>query len=145
MNKIKNVINTLIKKFMTKEIILYLIFGVFTTFINIGAFYILTTHFSYTENSANVIAILLAVFFAYITNRKMVFNSTATSFIDVFSEICKFISSRAFTMAIEFLGFILLFDICHISKLISKFSITILVIILNFFLSKFFAFKNNEN
>ena len=144
MNKIKNVINTLIKKFMTKEVILYVTFGILTTIINIGTFYVLTTHFHYKENSANIIAIILAVVFAYITNRKMVFNSTATSFIDVFSEICKFISSRAFTMVVEFFGFILLFDICHIPKLISKFSITILVIILNFFFSKFFAFKNDK-
>lgn len=143
MNKIKNVINTLIKKFMTKEVILYVIFGVFTTVVNVGTFYVLTTHLEFNENLANIIAIILAVVFAYITNRKMVFNSTASNFKQVFFEMCKFFSARFFTMLVEFFGFMLLFDVLHIPNLISKLSITVLVIVLNFFLSKFFAFKKN--
>ena len=141
MNKIKNVLNALIKKFMTKEVILYIIFGILTTIINVGTFYVLTTHLHFNEN----IAIILAVVFAYITNRKMVFNSTASNFKQVFSEMCKFFSARFFTMLVEFFGFMLLFDVLHIPNLISKLSITVLVIVLNFFLSKFFAFRNKHN
>jgi putative flippase GtrA len=44
-------------------------------------------------------------------------------------------------MVLESLGFYLLFNILGIQELISKASITIIVIILNFFISKFFAFK----
>jgi len=142
MEKLKNLINTLIKKFMTKEIILYAIFGVFTTIVNILSFYLLTTYAHITENISNVIAILLAVIFAYITNRKLVFNSTAKNFKEILVEIFKFFSARFFTMLVEFFGFMLLFNGLHIPNLISKMIITVLVIILNFFLSKFFAFKN---
>lgn len=145
MNKLKNPFKTLIKKFMTKEVILYIVFGVFTTVVNVGIFYVLTEKFNVTENISNVIAIFSAVVFAYITNRKLVFNSTAKTVKQVFSEIIKFFSARFFTMLVEFFGFMLLFDILHIPNLISKISITIIVIILNFFLSKFFAFKKNQN
>ena len=141
MNKLKELINMLIKKFMTKEIILYVVFGVLTTLVNVGTFYILTTHLHYNENISNAISIILAVIFAYITNRKMVFNSTASNFKEIILEICKFFSARLFTMIIEFLGFMLLFDICNFPNIISKLLITIIVIILNFFFSKFFAFK----
>ncbi len=142
MEKIKNLINTLIKKFMTKEVIFYAIFGVLTTVVNVATFYVLTTFCHLEENISNVIAIILAVIFAYITNRKLVFNSQASTAKDIILEIFKFFAARFFTMLVEFFGFMLLFNVLHIPNMISKLTITILVIILNFFLSKFFAFKN---
>ena len=69
----------LIKKFFTKEIILYAIFGVLTTLVNIVCFYILTKFINLEENFSNVISIIAAILFAYFTNRKFVFNSTATT------------------------------------------------------------------
>ena len=56
-------------------------------------------------------------------------------------EFFKFMLGRAFTMVVELIGFYLLFNILGIQKLISKTLITVIVIILNFFISKFFAFK----
>ena len=140
----KKLIQTIIKKFFTKEIILYAVFGVLTTIVNIGTFFVLTTYSHLNENISNVIAILLAVIFAYITNRKLVFNSTASNLGEIFCEILKFFAARSFTMIVAFFGFMLLFNILNIPNLISKSAITIIVIILNFFLSKFFAFKNNK-
>lgn len=137
MEQIKN----LIKKFCTKEVIFYIIFGVLTTLVNIGSFYIMTNFFQIEENLANAIAILLAVLFAYFTNRKIVFNSSATTAKEQLKEFGKFIIGRAFTMLVELVGFFLMFNILHIQELISKAFISVLVIILNFFISKFFAFK----
>ncbi|MCR5145768.1 MAG: GtrA family protein [Clostridia bacterium] len=142
MEKLKNIITTLIKKLMTKEVIFYAIFGVFTTIVNIATFYVLTRFCHLEENIANVIAIIVAVIFAYITNRKLVFNSKASSAKEIVTEIFRFFAARLFTMLVEFFGFMLLFNVLHIPNMISKITITILVIILNFFLSKFFAFKN---
>lgn len=141
MNFIKNIISTAKTKILTKEVILYVLFGILTTIINIGTFYILTNFFNTNENLANISAIILAVLFAYISNRKLVFNSTASSFKEKIIEMFKFFLARLFTMVIEFFGFILLFNILHIPSLYSKTLITIIVIITNFFLSKFFAFK----
>lgn len=141
MTKLKELINTIIKKFMTKEVILYVVFGVLTTIVNIATFYVLTKYFHLEENASNIIAIILAVVFAYITNRKLVFNSTASTPKQIIIEIFKFFSARLFTMIVEFFGFMLLFNVLHIPDLISKTTVTVVVIILNFFLSKFFAFK----
>ena len=49
---------------------------------------------------------------------------------------------RAFTMVLEFVGGLLLFNL-PIPNIIIKAGLTVIVIILNFFISKFFAFKNN--
>lgn len=140
-NKIKN--NTLVKKFLTKEIILYAIFGVLTTLINIGSFYIMTTFLSVDENLANNIAIVLAVLFAYVTNKDLVFHSEAKGFGEKFIEFCKFILGRLVTMFIESVGGSLLFKYAPIPPIVSKCIITVVVIILNFIISKFFTFRSS--
>lgn len=132
------------QKFLTVEIFLYLVFGVLTTIVNIGAFAILTSLCGLEENLSNVIAITLAVLFAYFTNKGLVFNSTASTFSEKFSEFIKFMLGRLFTMVIEFAGFYLMFNMLGIHKLVSKTVVTIVVIILNFFISKFFAFKHKK-
>lgn len=130
----------LTQKVLSKEVIFYAIFGVLTTAVNLVSFYILT-HLGLDENLSNIIAIILAVLFAYFTNRKLVFNSTAVTFKENLKEFYKFILGRAFTMILEILGFYLLFNIMGIQEFISKLVITVIVVILNFFISKFFAFK----
>lgn len=134
-------IKTLIKKFCTKEVILYVIFGILTTLVNIVSFYILTNFINLEENLSNVIAIILCILFAYFTNRKLVFNSTASTSKEKFAEFSRFILGRVFTMVVEIIGFFLMFNIGHMHELVSKVLISILVIILNFFISKFFAFN----
>lgn len=131
----------LIKKVCTKEIILYAVFGVLTTICNIGTFAILNNIFKINENIANIFAILLAVLFAYFTNKDLVFHSKASNLKEKFIEFCKFMLGRAFTMVVEYVGCALMFRFLPIPNIISKCIITVIVIILNFFISKFFAFK----
>lgn len=135
----------LIKKICTKEIIFYAIFGVLTTLVNIGSFYVMTSIFHWDENTSNIIAISLAVLVAYFTNKDLVFHSKADGFGEKVVEFCRFILGRLFTMAFEYIGCFLLFKYVPIPTIISKCGITVLVIILNFFISKFFAFKKKEN
>lgn len=134
-------LNMLIKKFCTKEVIFYAIFGVLTTIVNISCFYFLTHFVCLEENLSNAISIIIAVLFAYFTNRTLVFNSKANSIKEKLLEFSKFVLGRAFTMLVEMFGFFLLFNVLNIQELISKILISIIVIILNFFISKFFAFK----
>lgn len=136
MKKIKK----LIKKVCTKDIMLYIIFGILTTCVNLISFYILNSLIHINENIANLIAIPLSILFAYITNRKWVFHTQAKGFKENFKEFCKFIAGRAFTMFIEFFGCMILFK-TPIPAIISKLTVNVIVIILNFFISKFFAFK----
>ena len=134
-------IKIIIKKFCTKEVISYIIFGVLTTIINVVTATILEKFLNVEGNLASTIGIILAIIFAYFTNRKIVFNSKAVTFKEKTYEFGKFILGRLLTMVIEMIGFFLLYTICKIPFIISKCTITIIVIILNFFISKFFAFK----
>ena len=129
---------------MTKEVMFYIIFGVCTTLVNLVSFQILTKFCKLEDNLSNAIAIILSVLFAYITNKDMVFHSEAESIKEKFFEFFKFVLGRAFTMILEFGGGFIMFKL-PIDKMISKLILTVVVIILNFFISKFFAFKKKSD
>lgn len=134
-------IKILIKKVCTKEVIFYGIFGVLTTIINLAISYVLEGYCHIDGSIASAIGIVVAVLFAYFTNRKLVFNSTATTFKENLNEFGKFILGRSGTMVLEQGGVILFYNIFSLPFMPVKFVLTIVVIILNFFISKFFAFK----
>ena len=139
MEKMKKIID----KIFTKEVMLYVAFGILTTLVNLGSFYAMNTILKWDENLSNFIAIVLAVLFAYITNKDLVFHSKAESFKEKLNEFIKFVAGRAFTMIIEFVGGWVLFQTA-IPQMISKLFVTVIVVILNFFISKFFAFKSKK-
>lgn len=139
MEKIKK----LIKRILTREVILYIVFGVLTTIVNLGSFWIMNNLLGWNENLANAIAIILAVLFAYFTNKDLVFHSDAHSFKEKIFQFLKFLLGRAFTMIVEWVGGLILFKL-PIPNLVVKLFLTILVIILNFFISKFFAFRKKK-
>lgn len=139
----KKTIEKIIKKFFTKEILLYGIFGVLTTIVNLVTFWIFESIIKWDENISNIIAIMVSILFAYFTNRKWVFASQAVNIKEKVHEFIRFISGRCLTMIIEFVGCYLLFK-TPIPTMVTKLIITVLVIILNFFISKFFAFKNDK-
>ena len=101
----------LLKKSLTKEVILYIVFGIFTTLVNLGSFYIMNSLLHLEENISNFIAILLAVIFAYITNKDLVFHSNAKGIKNRLIQFLKFMLGRAFTMIVEFVGGLVLFKI----------------------------------
>lgn len=127
-----------------KDVILYVIFGALTTVVNLGSFFVLNTLLDIDENVSNFIAIILAVLVAYLTNKDMVFHSEAETRKEKIVEFCKFMLGRAFTMVIEFVGGIVLFKL-PIPHIVTKAALTVIVIILNFFISKFFAFKTKKS
>ena len=74
----------------------------------------------------------------------MVFNSIAETAKEKWTEFFKFILGRSFTMVLEMAGVFLLYTVLHVEYVITKVTITVIVVILNFFISKFFAFKTKK-
>ena len=129
-----------------KEIINYLIFGVLTTVVSLVTYYICVYTFINPEEAvqlqiANVISWFFGVTFAYITNRKFVFESNEQNKI---KEASKFVTSRIATllmdMAIMFIGVTLLKFNDKIIKIVSQ----AVVIIANYLLSKIIVFNKGE-
>ena len=136
-------IKELLKKVLNKEVIMYLIFGVLTTVVSLLVYYGLILTLLNPENAvqlqiANIISWIAGVIFAYITNRKFVFESSEKNKL---KEVSKFVTSRLGTlildMVIMFIGVTVLKFNDKIIKIISQ----VLVIIGNYVLSKLFVFK----
>ena len=152
MSKIKSLFET------HKEGILYLFFGVLTTLVNFIAFYLFSLLLSdELYLVTNVIAWVIAVIFAFITNKLFVFRSGSFRLSVLIRQIPEFIGARAASLAIEEIGLWLLVDILgmkgigaellsiHISgELIAKVILAVIVVILNYFFSKFIIFKKGS-
>lgn len=126
-----------------KEIINYLIVGVLTTLISIGVYYVLTVSFLNPNNEielqlANIISWVIAVLFAYVTNRIYVFESNNKN---ILSELIKFSSSRITTLLIEMIFMFISVSLMHFNDKIMKVVAQVIVIILNYVFSKIFVFK----
>lgn len=131
--------NKTIKKY--KEIILYLIFGVLTTLVNIITYVLGTRVLVLDVYISNILAWILSVWFAYLTNRKYVFNSKAKTMMAKAKETIAFYGYRVFTLLIDMALMYIMIDALKIDDMISKIIVNIVVMILNYFSSKFLIFK----
>lgn len=123
-----------------KEVILYLFFGVMTTVVNILTFQ-LCRLFYIPLFLSNLIAWLLSVLVAFITNKLFVFESNNTSFSALLKEVLLFFMARVFSLGIDMLVIGCLVNIMMINELLSKIASNVIVIVVNYVLSKFIIFK----
>ena len=129
-----------------KEIINYLIFGVLTTIVSLLTYYllvftILDPNKAIELQIANIISWITCVTFAYITNRKYVFNSKNKNII---KEVIKFYSSRLTTLFLDMILMYIFVTKLEFNDKIIKIIIQIIIIILNYILSKLLVFKKNK-
>lgn len=124
-----------------EEIINYLIFGVLTTLVSIITYFICAKVFNINYLISNVIAFILSVLFAFVTNKLYVFKSKNKTKNKVLKELISFISSRLFSFGVEMLIMYILVSIVKIDDMIVKLINQVIIIILNYILSKLFVFK----
>ncbi len=140
---IEKIINKFKDKDQLRELFWYGIAGVTTTLVNVGLFYILQkTGMQY--NIANLIAIVSAKLYAFITNKYLVFRTGNMGFKKACLEFLKFFVARGFTGVVDFAGVWFMVSACGIDRMISKYVIQVVVIILNYVLGKLFVFVRKE-
>ena len=131
-------LNNMISKY--KFIILYGIFGVLTTVINIAAYGVLYEILNISNIVSTIISWIIAVVFAFVTNKIWVFESKCFDNKLLLSELKKFFGCRIATgsldLGIMFIGVDVLGGPALILKTISN----LLVIVLNYVMSKFIVF-----
>lgn len=125
-----------------KEIINYLIFGVLTTVVSFVVYFIFAKVFKIDEVISNVISWFFSVLFAFITNKLYVFESKETGKKTLLKEIISFYLARLFTGVVCDLGvFALMVKTFKINDVLSKLVTQVIVIILNYVLSKLIVFR----
>lgn len=135
-----NKIMELIKKY--KSLIIYGIFGVLTTAVNIVCYMVCRKLVHYQV--ASVIAWVVSVLFAFVTNRKWVFNSKEDTVSGVMTELAKFASGRIITQLIDMAILAVFVEVFRYNDAVVKLCANVLVIVLNYIFSKFFVFKTEK-
>ncbi len=159
----------LIDKLFTREIITYIVFGVLTTVVNLVTFYITKRIFisigwdgvcnalfssagsekilallgkgtDYLD--ATVIAWVVAVIFAFVTNKLIVFESKSWKPSVAGKEFAAFIGARVFSLFVELLFMFATVTVLSINEFIAKIVVQAIVVILNYVFSKLIIFKN---
>lgn len=145
LNKLKSLYEegySLFKKY--REIVVYIIFGGLTTLVNFVGYIVLTRIMGMEAGIANVVAIIISILFAYVTNKIWVFESKTTKIKEVLKEMFSFFGCRAFTSLLDIGLFDLLVYVFHISDIWVKIFNQIIVIVLNYVLSKVIVFRKEK-
>lgn len=146
-----------------KEIITYIIFGVLTTLVSWGSYAVFVNLLSMKVFVGNLLSWICAVAFAYVTNKLWVFESKSWKPGIIGKEIITFVASRGVTGVIEIVCVPLLaktgFDnifynllekmnitlgVLFTDGIYSKIVLAVIVVIVNYFFSKFITFKKKK-
>ncbi|MFJ8450601.1 GtrA family protein [Aerococcus viridans] len=131
-------IDKLKKQLFNQEFVIYVVFGVLTTLVNIVSFFLMRQVSSLFVS--NTVAWILSIIFAYITNKIWVFKAKKWSVSIILKEFSSFVTFRLLSFLIDML---LMFLLTYLSigegwaKLVTQ----IVVVLLNYIFSKVFIFK----
>lgn len=127
-----------------RDVIPYAVFGVLTTLVNIVSYWLFSHVFNAGVMGSTVIAWILSVLFAYVTNRKWVFHSEAAGTAAVMKEMASFFACRLATGVIDWLCMFIFVDQLHMNDMVIKVASNIIVIVLNYVASKLLIFRHRK-
>ncbi|VDG18848.1 GtrA family protein [Lactiplantibacillus mudanjiangensis] len=127
-----------------QAVLAYLIFGGLTTVINFVAFWLFNNLIQWPYLISNVIAWLLSVLFAYVTNKLWVFDAATPTLKSLLQEAGAFFGFRLLSLGIDELIMFTGISILHGNPLLVKLLDQIIVVVLNWFFSKLFIFKERH-
>lgn len=131
------------KIFEKKESVRYIFWGAASSILNI-ALYSLLVYAGINYQLANFATLITVKLFCYITNKLFVFHTKCENIRELLAEILKFFAARMMTFLMDYFGLILLVEKIGADKFVSKIFLTILVIIVNYCLSKVFVFRTRH-
>jgi len=140
------VIQKIWKKLTSREVILYLVFGVLTTAVDYVVYWLMRNLLGreiLMIQISNVIAWIAAVLFAFVTNKSFVFESKSRDASVVLRELATFTGGRLFSLLASMLIIYLGVELLHLDDMISKIASSVVVILMNYFISKFLVFRKS--
>ena len=131
-------IRSLLEKYW--DILAYLFFGVCTTVVNYMVYLPCYNLLQFSATVSNILAWVVAVAFAYLTNKPFVFKSNDWSRETVIPELTKFIGCRIGSGAMETVILFLAVDLLGWNGNVWKLLTQVMVVILNYIGSKLLVF-----
>lgn len=133
-----------VRRLLEVESFRYVVVGGLTTGINVGAFYILTLA-GIDYRVANTLAFVLSVLFAYFANEGFVFRSTVMEVRWRMKRGLQFLAMRLASYGVDMGLMLLLVGLLSFHSLPSKIGVNVVVILLNYVISKFHIFKEVQD
>lgn len=130
-----------------EEAVNYLIFGFLAFLVNMAAYNAAAKVLGADNEKVLLVLIatsfawIVAVLFAYWTNRTFVFKSKFKDKAGIRKEFTAFVGARVVTGIMELAIMYVMVDIFDVDNMISKFICNVIVILSNYFFSKIFVFK----
>ena len=127
-----------------REIVSYVFWGVMTTLVNYAAYLLLTGGLHIHYLAGNAAAWAVSVLFAYFVNKLFVFESKSWAWRVAVRELWQMTASRLFSLGLE-TGILWLFvEELRCSEVIVKLCANVLVVVVNYVLSKFIIFRKKQ-
>ena len=131
---------SLIEKIIKKESFRYLFFGGLTTLISI-VIYSVCILAGLSVAISNTISTIIAISFAFRVNKIWVFESRDLSAKTTGKELIRFVAGRGASYVIETALLVLMVDVMNLHPILSKNFTQVVVIVLNYLVSKFLVFR----
>lgn len=123
------------------DILTYLFFGVLTTAVNYLVYLPCYNLLGWSAGFSNILAWIVAVAFAFVTNKPFVFKSYDWSWNVVWPELTKFVGCRIGSGVLETGILLVCVDMLAWNGNVMKLITAVLVIVFNYIGSKFLVFK----
>ena len=130
-------------RLLDHEKLSYLFFGVLTTAVNYISYFVCGRILLFDYRIATIIAWVLAVAFAFFTNKFFVFKSTSMEPRKLLREAATFTAARLVSGLFDVGWMIFAVEWLKMNDLIAKVLANVVVIILNYFFSKLFVFRKS--
>lgn len=141
-------IKRLFSKVLNRETISYLVFGVLTTVVCLVSYELIKLLLTgggelstLQMNIANVGSWIIAVAFAFVTNKFFVFQSRSVSFKTLMKEIPSFVGARLLSLGFEIVWMNVTVGLLHINDSVAKIGAQFGIVVMNYVFSKLFIFK----
>jgi len=124
-----------------RELVVYLICGFLTFVVSMVVYALLSEIFRINVLVANIITWIIAVYFAFSVNRKFVFKSNG----NFTSELIQFYLGRVVTLVVEQAMLYIFIIRLMFNNMAIKSIAQVVIIILNYIISKFIVFKKEKS
>ncbi len=124
-----------------KEVLLYLFFGGLTFLISVVTYAYFTMMFGMNELIADIFSWIIAVLFAFVTNKIWVFQSKNDTILAFVREAVAFFAGRVATLVVEEVILFVFITMLQWNSLGVKIAAQVIVIVLNYVISKLLVFK----
>ncbi len=124
-----------------REIILYLFFGGCAFIVSIGTYWVANVLWGINALVANILSWSLAVLFAFATNHKWVFQQDEESAQGGLTTLVHFVQGRVATLVVEEAILFVFITYLAFNSMAIKVFAQIVVIVLNYLISKFCVFR----